>query len=672
MEYNPDGTVKSWKIKETTPNGDIKEYQNKEVPDLSDIPQYEPGPFFTMTIPEPPPPPPRDQLVLDLGGNGIITTGLTAGIHFDHDGDGFRELSGFVNSEDGLLVLDRNGDGKINDGGELFGDSTRFLNGEIAPHGFAALSEFDDDKDGVINKDDAIFDKLRIFQDLNQNGKTDAGELFSLEEKKIAGLNLTYQNSPFIDKFGNAHRQLGTYVTESGETRTLTDVAFITNRTLTETDMLVVPTNIAVLPNAVGFGTTYSLHQAIVRDESGRLKELVQDFVACTDRTDRLALTKNILFAWTGQDKVLATELAKKIKVLNSFLGTDRSNDWPRAMNRFDQMTDSVYFQLMRTTHLQPLFDKISYSLNSAANTYVGHFDNALSVLATTVERTPQTGHDLVLDFVQAVRGINPYNSLNQNAFRSEVRTWLINRDQAVTYSAETLGLMSSLAAGATDLADTVTGSEQGELHYGFSGNDTILGMAGDDVLVGCQSNDLIEGGTGNDIYRFARGFGKDRINNLDTAVGRCDVIEFTGDIKADELLFSRAGNDLLIDLGTSGDQIRINSHFYQDSTGGYAVDSIGFADGTTMDISGSGFTVLNTLAMHITETGDELHGTLGDDVIDGLGGNDTMFGKEGADTLKGSTGHDTIIGDGGDDILYGDEGHYKMLVANCPGICQM
>ena len=118
----------------------------------------------------PPPEPPRprggDPLVLDLGGNGIITTGLDAGIHFDHDGDGFRELSGFVNAEDGLLVLDRNEDGKINDGTELFGDNTRFFNGAIAPHGFAALSELDDNKDGVIDKNDAYFSKLRIFQDL--------------------------------------------------------------------------------------------------------------------------------------------------------------------------------------------------------------------------------------------------------------------------------------------------------------------------------------------------------------------------------------------------------------------------------------------------------------------------------------------------------------------------
>jgi len=113
---------------------------------------------------------------------------------------------------------------------QLFGDSTRLLDGTIAAHGFAALSEFDDDKDGVINKDDAIFDKLRIFQDFNQNGKADAGELFSLAEKKIVSLNITHQDSPFIDKFGNAHRQLGTYVTESGETRAMTDVVFATNR----------------------------------------------------------------------------------------------------------------------------------------------------------------------------------------------------------------------------------------------------------------------------------------------------------------------------------------------------------------------------------------------------------------------------------------------------------
>lgn len=88
---------------------------------------------------------------------------------------------------------------------------------------------------------------------------------------------------------------------ESGQNLTMTDVVFTMNRTLTTTDMLPVPEEIAALPDAKGYGTTYDLHQAMVRDESGRLQELVEEFVASTDRDARLALTDQILFVWTDQ-----------------------------------------------------------------------------------------------------------------------------------------------------------------------------------------------------------------------------------------------------------------------------------------------------------------------------------------------------------------------------------
>lgn len=121
---------------------------------------------------------------------------------------------------------------------------------------------------------------------------------------------------------------------------------------------------------------------------------------------------------------------------------------------------------------------------------------------------------------------------------------------------------MSSLAAGATDQNDTITGSAQADLLYGLTGNDTIFAMDGDDVLVGGEGNDLLQGGSGNDTYQQGRGFGQDRIDNLDTMVGRCDKIEFVGDIRPDDLVFSRAADDLIINIVNSSDQLRIVSHF--------------------------------------------------------------------------------------------------------------
>ena len=641
-------------------DGDGNPIDSHEAP-VDDLGNPDSSPQPSPPPPIAPPPPPRrgDPLVLDLGGDGIITTGLDAGIHFDHDGDGFKELSGFVNSEDGLLVLDRNEDGKISDGNELFGDSTKLIDGSIAQHGFAALSEFDDQKDGKIDKNDAIFEKLRIFQDFNQNGKADEGELFSLDEKKIASLNLTYEDSSFVDKFGNIHRQLGTYLTDSGEERTMTDVVFALDRTYTTTEMLEVPEDIAALPDAAGYGTTYSLHQAMVRDNSGELQELVENFVASNRRDERLDLAEKILFVWTGQDDSASTDFSKEIKVLDSFFGTELGENWLRATNRFDQVKDTLVYQLMRESHLKHLFNSVYYTYEEAADSWVGNFQFSLPIFSRMLEVDHLGGIELAQDLVQSIRGINPYNSLSLDSFETELNEYLARPGIDTTYNSETLGLLHSLAVGASDLDDVMNGGERSGLLYGFSGDDTIFAEGGDDIIIGGKGDDALTGGAGNDIYRFSTGFGKDRINNFDTDAGRIDVIDFTEGIAQEDLVFSRHGDDLVINFANStDDQLRIESHFYLDSTGGYAVDALRFADGSTIDIGSSGFVVLNEIVNEITEGDDILHGSLADDTIDGLAGNDQIYGKNGADTLTGSDGDDSLSGEAGNDVLHGDAGN--------------
>jgi len=133
-------------------------------------------------------------LVFDLNGNGIETLGKDAGVHFDHDGNGFAELTGWVGSNDGLLVLDRDGNGQIDNGSELFGDQSMLANGKKAANGFLALADFDGNKDKVINAQDEIYSQLRIWKDTNSNGKADEGELLTLEEAGIASINLFYKN----------------------------------------------------------------------------------------------------------------------------------------------------------------------------------------------------------------------------------------------------------------------------------------------------------------------------------------------------------------------------------------------------------------------------------------------------------------------------------------------
>lgn len=148
--------------------------------------------------------PRRDPLVLDLDGDGIETVGATGSILFDHDGDGVRSGTGWIAPDDGLLVLDRNGNGLIDNGGELFGADTLLSDGHKATSGFEALADLDSNEDGVFNNEDAQFADVRVWRDLNQDGVSQAGELFTLNQLGIAAIDLTPTTTVNLD-LGNGN-----------------------------------------------------------------------------------------------------------------------------------------------------------------------------------------------------------------------------------------------------------------------------------------------------------------------------------------------------------------------------------------------------------------------------------------------------------------------------------
>ncbi|MGC5833836.1 hypothetical protein LDP08_25175, partial [Ralstonia pseudosolanacearum] len=137
-------------------------------------------------------PPRRDPLVLDLDGDGIETTTTRDGtvILFDHDGDGVKTGTGWVKPDDGWLVLDRNGNGAIDSGRELFGVDTLKSNGQFATDGFDALRDVNADKDGKIDASDSVFANLRIWRDLNQDGISQTNELTTLSANSIVAIGV--------------------------------------------------------------------------------------------------------------------------------------------------------------------------------------------------------------------------------------------------------------------------------------------------------------------------------------------------------------------------------------------------------------------------------------------------------------------------------------------------
>ncbi|MBZ9777198.1 type I secretion C-terminal target domain-containing protein, partial [Mesorhizobium sp. CO1-1-8] len=127
-----------------------------------------------------------DPIILDLNHDGFAFSDLSHGVQFDINGDGVKDQVAWNTSHDGMLAVDLNHDGKIDDGTELF--TPNFGGGNFAS-GAAALASLDSNHDGVIDHNDTAFDSLLIWKDANANGTSEAGELSHLADNGIVSIS---------------------------------------------------------------------------------------------------------------------------------------------------------------------------------------------------------------------------------------------------------------------------------------------------------------------------------------------------------------------------------------------------------------------------------------------------------------------------------------------------
>ncbi|WP_280514010.1 calcium-binding protein, partial [Stappia taiwanensis] len=208
-----------------------------------------------------------DPIVLDLDGDGVETVSVSqSNVHFDMDGDYFREKTGWLSSDDGFLVLDRDGNGKVDDITEMFGAPGIGGYQELAA---LDMAEQGGNGDGVLTIDDALFEELLVWRDLDQDGETDTGELFTLEELDIVSINLGSTALDHVTPQGTILRETASFTRGDGSEGSSYEAVFETDATDTiycgDTGTAVWLKHEAV-PTAKGFGSMAELRVDISND----------------------------------------------------------------------------------------------------------------------------------------------------------------------------------------------------------------------------------------------------------------------------------------------------------------------------------------------------------------------------------------------------------------------
>lgn len=155
----------------------------------------------------------NSPILIDTDGNGFHLTDVSGGVRFDLDADGVAEKTAWTRGSeyDGFLCLDRNHNGTIDSGAELFGNHTPLSSGATAPNGYEALKEFDlpamgGNGNGAIDTGDSIWQFLRVWIDSNHNGISEPSELHTLDSLGITRIDLSYIRENREDGFGNLFR----------------------------------------------------------------------------------------------------------------------------------------------------------------------------------------------------------------------------------------------------------------------------------------------------------------------------------------------------------------------------------------------------------------------------------------------------------------------------------
>lgn len=568
-----------------------------------------------------------DPLILDLTGNGFKITPLSSGVMFDAEGDGIKTNTAWANPEDGILVWDRNKNGLIDSGKELFGDATLLLNGQTAEHGFAALKELDmGNKDKVLDAKDSLYSSLSIWRDLNLDGISQSNELSTLAENGIVSIQLNSKATSL--RYGDALlTQTSTFTRADGTTGQIGNFILAQNNFVrTFPDLELSETRID-LPNLKGSGWVRDLQEAVTLNP-----ELISFFNKvkyASSRQEYKNAIANFVKEWgMSSDYINASKQA--LKEGYGLILNDPKNDQERVwIDMAIKASDSERADFCATLSADDLikFNAMCESMtHDLIKLYVyeafsGHtFLNWSQVYADATAYKPR---------------INSNSELNEHL----PLTMIINQTQNGFLSNEPGYIRVNIPL-------PTTGTPQIESLWNRLVEDLSNNLMPSLYLQ--KYLDLIEMNVTDTGVHFD-------LSNFNLTLG---TIFKTNTYEGATLYLDlyRHHGKLLIQMGWNGTDI-IQT----------LLDKEMIVSDIHNAISDTGFNFVKSSIHSLTVkdeafSGDILpnsfQGHAGNDLINGGGGNDILSGGAGDDLIFGGPGNDTLTGNKGDDILDGGPGN--------------
>lgn len=559
--------------------------------------------------------PPRDPLVIDLGISGINLSTVEAGVHFDIDKNGFAEKTVWTDGEDGFLVLDRNGNDIIDDGGELFSDHVIMSDGRTSSDGFEALADLDEDGNGIIDANDSRFTDLRVWIDSERDGFSAADELKTLEDLGITSIVLP-ENQSDPDDDTVEFIKTGSVIFEDG-IRDIQEHWFEINGA--DTQEITVNN---VENDLTSFGNMHSLSYALEHDVSGELQTLVDSFKNTDSFIEKRIISRKILYFITGSTDITVNSRggtidARNLHVLETIMGVDS----------FVGVNGSTTPNSTAASILNQLFIDFDRTYFNLMNKVLGVAD-----YLEMIEEEPNENGEIVLDLTSVEEVVDHYISLDIDVHEMLYNIGIYVKTYDTTYGTDHL---NSFISHYPDYAAEISAMVNGNFALGTDGDDTLNGSSTQDIIWAEDGNDSISTGAGNDI--IYGGGDNDTIN-----AGSGDDIVYGGD--GNDEITGGDGNDLL--YGEENDDI-INGNAGNDIIyGGIGNDAI--TGGTNEDV---------------------LYGEDGNDILDGGEDNDVLYGGDGNDSLSGGSGDDILSGGAGDDTYNINVDHGNDIIYDSEGL---